>query len=97
MGARCLLEAASSGPFKIPNSSAASDLDSLWPQAFEPLKSLLGTVHVAGGGCVSGIYACRFFISRLGDPAVAERKVGIGDRKQRQKGLRDSSAVSPTA
>lgn len=44
--------------------------------AFEPLKTLLGTVHVAGGGCVSGIYACRFFISRLGDPVAAERKVG---------------------
>lgn len=79
------------GPLKIPDSSATSDLDSLWlqrvavgSQAFESSKSLLRTVHVARVGCVPGLCACKFLPSHLGDPAVAgkagARRQGTGGR-----------------
>lgn len=69
------------------------------PKRVEPSKSLLGTVHVAGGGYLLGICACGFLPFRLGDPAVAEKD---GDRRQgaedrRNQGLRDSSAMSSIA
>lgn len=59
---------------------------SQWPQAVEPSKSFLGTVHVAGRGCVSGICACKFLPSRLGFPEVAEKGE---DRRQGTEGRRN--------
>lgn len=61
---------------------------SQWPQAFAPSKSLLGTVHVTGGGYVSGSCACRFLPSRLGDLVVAEKDEDkeTGDRGQKELG-----------
>lgn len=57
------------GPFKFPNSSAASDLDRLWPQrvavfqAFDPSsKGLLGTVHVAGVAAFGGALRAGFSV-----------------------------------
>lgn len=69
------------GPFKIPNSSAASDLDSLWPQRVAVAPSGLSRrrtcwgryTWLGVGGVVAVCCACRFLPFRLGDPAVAEK------------------------
>lgn len=76
------------GPFRIPDSSATSDLDSVWqwPQAFEYSKNLLGTVHVAGVAVFWVSVHASFSLLTLGDPVVAGKG---GDRRQGTEGTGD--------